>query len=427
MSESNSWGDVRKPKNDNKKPIGQRPDGHKPDWQKSVSQKPDGQKPDNQKTESKPFINKNLNNKTEISNKTIKLSSLIKDGACVKCLNGSCRGGHPSNVDIPEDMIRFIKNPLNIKGFGDILKNVSFEFEGCSPRYTTCIFCMKGSCNNDKLQVTYQSQDITICYSRPNNNNMFIVGAHIDIQYVEKRKGVFDITCTPFYLNMVAKVLEDDEKSVSSEISNNSSNKTNSNQTFIKDNSNSNQVYNDKVHHEKVDDVKVDDVKVYDDQVYDDQVYNDKKNNDNINSNVKDSVFEDNSNTRLNNNSSDLNNTELLNDFNELSSKFNELLNSYEELNKRNKNIEDSNNNFVNEKKSYMNKIFSIENEIKHLNVENKKLIDEISLLKKNITSLNLEIEKERNLYRYNETMIHLSDNVIDQIMNTSSTYYRVV
>lgn len=406
MSESNGWGDVRKPKNDNKKPLGQRPEGQRPEGQRQTGQrqtghKPDWQKSDNQKPESKPFIN----NKTELSNKTIKLSSLIKDGACLKCLNGSCRGGHPSNIDIPEDMVRFIKNPLNIKGFGDILKNVSFEFEGCTPRYTTCIFCMKGSCNNDKLQITYQSQEITICYSRPNNNNMFIVGTHIDIQYVEKRKGVFDITCTPFYLNMVSKVVEDDEKSISSEISNNSSNKPNINQSFIDDNSNSNKIFNDKK-------TNIEESSINDD-----------------NTNIKDSIFENHSINNSNNNCTNNHstNSELLNDFNDLSSKFNELLNSYEELNKRNKNIDDLNNNFVNEKKTYMNKIFSFENEVRHLNVENKKLIDEITTLKKNIVSLNLEIENEKKLYRYNETMIHLSDNVIDQIMNTQSTYYRIV
>jgi hypothetical protein len=72
--------------------------------------------------------------------------------------------------------------------------------------------------------MNYQSNDITLCYSKPNSNGGFFVGVHIDIIYEEKGKG-FDITVLPFNNSNINIQLEDDDiRSVSS---NNSREKSN--------------------------------------------------------------------------------------------------------------------------------------------------------------------------------------------------------
>jgi hypothetical protein len=67
--------------------------------------------------------------------------------------------------------------------------------------------------------MNYQSNDITLCYSKPNSNGGFFVGVHIDIIYEEKGKG-FDLTVLPFNLSNINIQLDDDVKSVSSNNSN---------------------------------------------------------------------------------------------------------------------------------------------------------------------------------------------------------------
>ena len=144
-----------------------------------------------------------------IVSKKVILSELINDGVCVNCLYGSCNNHKSIDERIPENLIKYIKNPNYIRNFGDeLIKN---NIDSIS-RYTTCKYMLSScdNCNNGRcITMKYQSKDIILCYSK------FNIGVHIDIIYEDKGKG-FDLTVLPFNLSSIQIKLEDDEKSVSS-------------------------------------------------------------------------------------------------------------------------------------------------------------------------------------------------------------------
>jgi hypothetical protein len=185
-------------------------------------------------------------------NKKVIFSELINEGVCVHCLFGSCKNHQTLDERIPENIPRYVKNPSIIRNFGEELIKCNFGIEG-TPRYTTCKFMLNkcDNCNNGRcITMKYQSNDITLCYSNP-SNGAFFVGAHIDIHYEEKFKG-FDLTIFPFNSpkkqhrlndnrnvvnNNVSENTEfiDDDKSISSNISNISSNVNKHNETKYSD------------------------------------------------------------------------------------------------------------------------------------------------------------------------------------------------
>jgi hypothetical protein len=152
-------------------------------------------------------------------NKKAVFSSLINDGVCVNCLFGNCKNHQTIDERIPENLVKYVKAPNFIRNFGDELLNVDFGINAKPIKYSTCKFMLSScdNCNNGRCTtMNYQSNDITLCYSKPNNNGGFFAGVHIDIHYEEKFKG-FDLTVLPFNTsNIKIQLDEDDVKSVSS-------------------------------------------------------------------------------------------------------------------------------------------------------------------------------------------------------------------
>ena len=152
-------------------------------------------------------------------NKKAIFSTLINDGVCVNCLFGNCKNHQTIDERIPENLVKYVRSPNFIRNFGDELLKVDFGINAKPIKYSTCKFMLSScdNCNNGRCTVmNYQSNDITLCYSKPNNNGGFFVGVHIDIHYEEKFKG-FDLTVLPFILSNIQIQLEDDDiKSVSS-------------------------------------------------------------------------------------------------------------------------------------------------------------------------------------------------------------------
>jgi hypothetical protein len=159
-------------------------------------------------------------------NKKIIFSDLINQGVCTNCLYGSCKNHQPIDERIPENLVKYVRSPNYIRNFGEQLLQTNFNIEGNPIKYSVCKFMLNscGNCNSGRcITMNYQSNDITLCYSKPANNGGFFVGVNIDIIYEEKGKG-FDLTILPFNLANINIQLDDDVKSVSS---NNSREKSN--------------------------------------------------------------------------------------------------------------------------------------------------------------------------------------------------------
>lgn len=156
-------------------------------------------------------------------NKKIIFSDLINQGVCTSCLYGSCKNHQTLDERIPENLVKYVRSPNFIRIFGEQLTQTNLNIEGNAMKYSVCKFMLNscGNCNSGRcITMNYQSNDITLCYSKPSTNGGFFIGVHIDIIYEEKGKG-FDLTVLPFNLSNINTQLDDDVKSVSSNNSNN--------------------------------------------------------------------------------------------------------------------------------------------------------------------------------------------------------------
>jgi len=159
-------------------------------------------------------------------NKKIIFSDLINQAVCINCLYGLCKSHQTIDERIPENLVKYVKSPNFIRIFGEELLKINFNIDGNPIKYSVCKFMLNScaNCNSGRcITMNYQSNDITLCYSKPTNNGGFFVGVHIDIIYEEKGKG-FDLTILPFNNSNINIQLDDDVKSVSS---NNSIEKSN--------------------------------------------------------------------------------------------------------------------------------------------------------------------------------------------------------
>ena len=156
-------------------------------------------------------------------NKKIIFSDLINQGVCTNCLYGSCKNHQTLDERIPENLVKYVKSPNFIRIFGEQLLQTNFNIEGNPIKYSVCKFMLNScaNCNSGRcITMNYQSNDITLCYSKPSSNGGVFIGVHIDITYEEKGKG-FDLIVLPFNLSNINIQLDDDVKSVSSNNSNN--------------------------------------------------------------------------------------------------------------------------------------------------------------------------------------------------------------
>jgi hypothetical protein len=232
--------------------------------------------------------------------------------------------------------------------------------------------------------MNYQSNDIILCYSKPNSNGGFFIGVHIDIIYEDKGKG-FDLTVLPFNNSNINIQLEDDVKSVSS---NNSREKSND------------------INHKK-------------------NSYSKIANNEEIVSNTEESIIISNKeelNTEESNteesNTEESNTEELFhikNKYSDMISKYNKLNEDFmssKDLIKKNQDL-----------KSELSESIEI---INNLRSEKSKLYNEIITLKKDIELLKINNKSLIYNLENNKIQIELDNIVSRQIINTHIEKYQI-
>ncbi len=122
---------------------------------------------------------------------TFFLSDLLCDGACIRCMNRSCKIDEPHGINFPEKMGIFVQNPSYIAGMDKVFNDAKVDFNGKQPFYTICNY-INGNCRNCKKgrikHIQYnEHENIALCYpSLDNNRNKITIGVHIDIKLVMK-------------------------------------------------------------------------------------------------------------------------------------------------------------------------------------------------------------------------------------------------
>jgi len=351
-------------------------------------------KANNKKNETTPVINNNTNNTKFLNkpsgnivpnnkpqsgiiapkkeNKKVIFSDLINQGVCTSCLYGLCKNHKTIDERIPENLVKYVRSPNFIRIFGEQLSQINFNIEGNPIKYSVCKFMLNSCANCDSgrcITMNYQSNDITLCYTKPNSNGGFFIGVHIDIIYEEKGKG-FDLTVLPFNLSNINIQLDDDIKSVSS---NNSREKSND------------------FNHKEIS-------------------YAKKANNEEIVSNTQESEIISNKEESNNYELMDMKNkySDMVSKYNKLNEDFmssKDLIKKNQDLNlELNQNIEII-NNLKSERNKLFNEIMSLKKDIELLKISNKSLIH------------NLE---------NNKIQIELDNIVSRQIINTHIDRYQM-
>jgi predicted nuclease with TOPRIM domain len=315
-------------------------------------------------------------------NKKVIFSDLINQGVCTSCLYGSCKSHQTIDERIPENLVKYVRSPNFIRIFGEQLTQTNFNIEGNPLKYSVCKF-MLNSCSNCYsgrcITMNYQSNDITLCYSKPNSNGGFFIGVHIDIIYEDKGKG-FDLTVLPFNNSNINIQLEDDVKSVSS---NNSREKSND------------------IHHKK-------------------NSYSKIANNEEIVSNTEESILisnKDESNTEELNR--DESNTDELFD---IKNKYSDMISKYNKLN------EDfmSSKDLIKKNQDLKSELSESIEVINNLRSEKSKLYNEIMNLKKDIELLKINNKSLIYNLENNKIQIELDNIVSRQIINTHIEKYQM-
>lgn len=132
--------------------------------------------------------------KTPLTNNNVEevffLSNLLCDGACIRCMNRSCKINEPHGITFPEKMGIFVQNPPYISGMDKVFNDAVIDFNGKKPFYTICNY-INGNCRNCKegriKHIKYNDENIAVCYpTLDNNRNKITVGVHADIKLVMK-------------------------------------------------------------------------------------------------------------------------------------------------------------------------------------------------------------------------------------------------
>jgi hypothetical protein len=135
------------------------------------------------------------------------LSKLLKEGACLRCMNNSCKFEHKNNVSYPNIICKFVKNPTLINGVTQMLMNANLDFKGKEVYYTICNY-VNGKCNNceqnrkKKILINNNSQFFYVCYPDLNDSRTKItVGIHFDIQLLLNADESFKVSILPYPLD----------------------------------------------------------------------------------------------------------------------------------------------------------------------------------------------------------------------------------
>ena len=133
---------------------------------------------------------KKKNHNENIHEEIFFLSNLLCEGACLRCINKSCKINHDHGIPYPEKMSVFVQNPSYISGMDKVFNEADIDFNGKKPFYTICNY-INGNCRNCQegriKYIKYNDENIALCYPILENiRNKVTIGVHADIKLIMK-------------------------------------------------------------------------------------------------------------------------------------------------------------------------------------------------------------------------------------------------
>ena len=133
---------------------------------------------------------KKKNHNENIREEIFFLSNLLGEGACLRCMNKSCKINQDHGIPYPEKIGVFVQNPSYISGMDKVFNEAIIDFNGKKPFYTICNY-INGNCRNCQegriKYIKYNDENIALCYPILENiRNKVTIGVHADIKLIIK-------------------------------------------------------------------------------------------------------------------------------------------------------------------------------------------------------------------------------------------------
>ena len=146
--------------------------------------------------------------KSQLKEETFYLLENLNNGACMRCMNRSCKISERHGLPYPDKICTFIQNPTYINGMEKSIKDSKLDFNGKIPFFTTCNY-VNGRCRNCEegriKYISFNKEKVAVCYPILEGiRHKVTVGMHIDIRMV-MRGSKYEITLFP--LNVSVAVL----------------------------------------------------------------------------------------------------------------------------------------------------------------------------------------------------------------------------
>lgn len=118
------------------------------------------------------------------------LSNLLSEGACLRCMNKSCKINKDHGIPYPEKIGVFVQNPSYISGMDKVFNEATIYFNEKKPFFTICNY-INGNCRNcqeGRIKfIKYNDENIALCYPILENfKNKVRIGVHADIKLIMK-------------------------------------------------------------------------------------------------------------------------------------------------------------------------------------------------------------------------------------------------
>lgn len=153
-------------------------------------------------------LNKAVKSKKTFHEESFYLLNLLKNNACLRCINKSCKITEEHGINFPEKMSTFVQNPTYISEIGKVIESAKLDFSGKKPFYTICNYVHKKcrNCEDGRIKyVNYEDKQILLCYPFLDNiKNKVTVGVHIDIKLIMKGHK-YEVSCIPLEVKFEKK------------------------------------------------------------------------------------------------------------------------------------------------------------------------------------------------------------------------------
>ena len=154
-------------------------------------------------------LNKPTKGKKPYQEENFYLLDLLKNNACLRCINKSCRITDEHGINFPDKMSTFVQNPTYISEIGKVIDSAKLDFSGKKPFYTICNYVHKKcrNCEDGRIKyINYDDKQIILCYPFLDNiKNKVTVGVHIDIKLVMKGHK-YEVSCIPLEVKFEKKI-----------------------------------------------------------------------------------------------------------------------------------------------------------------------------------------------------------------------------